>query len=162
MHGQIGMPSCSALNPGSKVKRETRAIPAHCSASGKPNRSKDRTVKARPPAPCQSATGTVSWHHFSEFTPNASDYTAQYADASAQEVEQPAIRQQSQAASGAAILKINVDLGLVRLEQVSDCSCMLHFADLCIIQTYIVVRQAGCKHNSLSSKTMLTASSLVV
>ncbi len=117
MSGQISWSPAIGGSSGGKAwntQRTAHSVPVYCSAGETPKRSKDRSAKARPPAPCQSATGAVSWQHFSEFTPNASDYTAQYANEPAQVAEQPEVRQQRQTANGAAVLKINIDLGLVR------------------------------------------------
>ena len=119
---QLGLPIVKGPEAARGYQRQERSTcgrPAHCSVSQQPEkvkRSKSRPAGGRPPAPCQSTAGSLSWMDVAEFTPVASEANARSPGESVRPLEQPAVWQQQQqkSANNASVLRINVDLGLVR------------------------------------------------
>ena len=119
MPGQASLlPVAGLRGTGTRKSRERtgNTSPNQSTPRDQPSRPKhrrDRAPQARPPAPCQSAAaGSLDWSDVSSFAPAAASWSFQNEEEPAEALGRSA-RQQQQASQGAAVLKINVDLGLV-------------------------------------------------
>lgn len=145
MPGQASLLPTTALNgPHKRQQRERTGSTSPNQSTAReqpcrPKHRKDRAAQARPPAPCQSAAaGSIAWSDTASFGPDAASWSFQ-SQTQPTEAQYPAARQQQQAGQGTAVLKINVDLGLVSFQWL----CIKPIMTMLVASAWPIVMQAG-------------------